>query len=304
MADKDEKTEQPTGRRKEDARKKGDIARSKDMTASMGLFLTIIFFALYTPHMGNVFLTAYKKYFSRAAEIVVTQSSFDYVLKDVFWIYLKLMLPLFVLLIAVAVLVELVQAGGFRIVTENLKIKWEKVFIFGEFMKGLKKVLGSLEALFDLFKSIVKVIAIGLIAYYTLRSDVPDILGLPMTSLGNIMSYMGKIFLKLSFNIVLFLLIISVLDIVWQKYRYNEKLKMSKQEVKDEYKQLEGDPEIKGKQKQIQYQRAMQRMMAEVPQADVVITNPTHYAVALKYEYKNAFPEIGGQRERLNRLAD
>ncbi|MCP4152377.1 MAG: flagellar biosynthesis protein FlhB [bacterium] len=284
--DKDEKTEKPTGRRLDDAKKKGDVARSQDLGATLGLFLTILFFAIFTSYFARTFLEVYKKYFAISGTFQITENSAYMLGKDFFIYYLQLLLPLFVLLIAVAVVAEIIQAGGIIITTEKLKIKWDKLFIFPQILPGLKKVLGSVEALFDLFKSLVKVFFIGIIAYLTIQADIPEVFALPETSLDNILSVMGLLFLKLAFNITLFLLILSILDYMWQKHRYIEKLKMSKQDIKDEYKQLEGDPLIKGKQKQMQFQRAMQRMMTEVPQADVVITNPTHYAVALKYEYQ------------------
>jgi flagellar biosynthetic protein FlhB len=284
--EKDEKTEQPTARRKDDAKKKGDIPRSKDLAASIGLLFTILFFAVFMPYFGKIMVAYWKKYLSRVGEIVITKNTADVIGQDFFSTYLKLVVPLFLLLVVVALLVEVVQAGGLKIVSENLRIKWEKVFFLAEIPKGLKKILGSVEALFELFKSVVKVVIIFFIAYFTIRLEIPSLLKLPATSLENILLLMGKIFLRLAFNITLFLLIISLLDYLWQRWRYTNKLKMSKQDVKDEFKQAEGDPQIKSQQKKIQFQWAMRRMMAEVPEADVVITNPTHYAVALKYEFQ------------------
>lgn len=284
--EKDEKTEQPTSRRKHDAEKKGDFPRSKDLSASAGLFLTLLFFAVFMPYFGTVALDFWRKYFSRMGEIQVTSVSVFWVGKDFFYTFLVLVVPLFLLLIVSALMMEVLQTGGLKIVSENLKIKWEKVFFLAEIPKGLKKIMVSLEALFELFKSVVKVIIIFFIAYITLRAEIPDLLGLPKTSVLNIMETMGKIFLKLALYIVIFLLSLSVVDYLWQRFQYIKKLKMSKQDVKDEHKQAEGDPQIKAQQRKIQFQWAMRRMMAEVPEADVVITNPTHYAVALKYEYE------------------
>lgn len=284
--EKDEKTEQPTQRRKEDAKKQGDVPRSKDLAASVGLLLTIIFFAIFMPFFGKTMVAFWKKYFSRAGEILITKGSADVIGKDCFITFLKLTAPLLLLLIVAALLMEVLQSGGLKLIPENLRIKWEKVFFLAEIPKGLKKILGSAEALFELFKSIVKVVVIFFIAYFTLRLEIPALLKLPGTSLENILLLMGRIFLRLAFNITLFLLIISLLDYLWQRWRYTNKLKMSKQDIKDEFKQAEGDPQIKSQQKKIQFQWALRRMMAEVPEADVVITNPTHYAVALKYEFQ------------------
>ena len=284
--EKDEKTEEPTERRKQEAKKKGDIPRSKDMSASVGLFMTLLFFAIFMPYFGNVAVKFWKKYFSRVGEIHISANSAIWLGKDFFYNFLLMVVPLFILLISSALMMEVIQGGGIKMIPENLKIKWEKVFFLAEIPKGLKKIIMSVEALFELLKSILKVICIGAIAFITIQAEIPDILNLPYTSVKNIMETMGKIFLKLALYIVVFLVVLSVLDYLWQKFQYIKKLKMSKNDIKDEFKQAEGDPKIKSQQRKIQFQWAMRRMMAEVPHADVVITNPTHYAVALKYEFK------------------
>jgi len=284
--DKESKTEEPTERRLNEAEEKGDLPRSRELVSSVGLLFTIIFFAIFMPYFGNTLVMLMKKYFYVAGEWKINGSTAPAYSKDMFGTYMQLVLPLFILLIVVAFMLEVIQGKGIRLVAENIRIKWEKLAIFSEFIKGIKKVIISAEALFELFKSIVKVTAIGIIAYITLRGDIPVLLQLPNLSLREILDKMGMVFLKLTFVITLFLLGLSVLDYLWQRHRYKEKLKMSKQDVKDEYKQTEGDPLVKSKQRQIQFRWAMRRMMAEVPEADVVITNPTHYAVALKYEFK------------------
>ncbi len=286
MAEKDGKTEEPSSRRLEEAHKKGDFPRSKDMSATVSLFATLIFMVLFMPYFSTTTLAVFKKYFSQAGQTVITSSSMFILGKEMFDTYLSLVIPLFLLLFVVAVVVEVVQTGSIQILTERLKIKWEKVFFLAEIPKGLKKIIFSIEALTELVKSIVKTIIIGLIAYYSLKGEVDSLLTLPFRPLGDTMDMMGKVFLKLSFNIILFLLALSVADFLWQRFQYMKKLKMSKQDLKDEFKNAEGDPQIKARQKRVQYQWAMRRMMAEVPKADVVITNPDHYAVALKYEYK------------------
>lgn len=284
--DKDSKTEEPTHRRLEEAEKEGDIPRSKELTASVGLFFTLIFFAIFMPYFTKTTIIFWKKYFNMAGDYNLTANLATSIAGDFFKYFLLLTAPLFLLLTIVAVGVEILQGGGVKIVGKRLSIKWDKVFFLANLHKGLKKILVSVEALFELAKSIVKVIIIGFIAYYSIVGEIPELLTLPSRPLDDIMTVMGKVFLKLVFNIIIFLIILSVLDYLWQKHQYIKKLKMSKQDIKDEYKNIEGDPKIKGRQRKIQYEQAMRRMMAEVPEADVVITNPTHYAVALKYELK------------------
>ncbi len=285
-AEKEGKTEKPTDRRLQEAEESGDIPRSRDLATTVGLLFTLFFFALFAPNMVHTTISFWKKSFLKIGQVSLTPSSLDKIGKDFFFTFMELVLPILLLLAAVAILMEVVQAKSFRFNKGALHIKWEKVFIFGEFFKGLKKILVSVESLFELLKAVVKVTIIGYAAYLTIKSDIPALLQLPYTPLVNVLTVMGKMFFRLSFNITVILLILALLDYLWQRYRYMKKLKMTKQEVKDEWKRAEGDPLIKSRQRKIMFQWAMRRMMMEVPKADVVITNPTHYAVALKYESK------------------
>jgi flagellar biosynthesis protein FlhB len=298
--EKDSKTEKPTERKLSDAKEKGDIPRSKDLSATAALFFSILFFTFFIPFFAQTTLVFWKRFFSQAAQLTINKANLFVLGKDFFNTYIILVVPLFLLLVVLAVAMEIVQGGGLKIISENLKIKWDKVAFWTQIGKGLKKIVMSAEALFELVKSIVKVVIIFIIAYFSLRGEIPGILSLPNQPLGDILELMGKVFLKLAFNITVFLLIISIFDYMWQRHQYMKKLKMSKQDIKDEFKQAEGDPQVKGKQKKIQFQWAMRRMMAEVPQADVVITNPTHYAVAIKYEFKKmASPQLVAKGQNL-----
>lgn len=281
-SEKQGKTEKPTGKKLEDAKKKGDVPRSQELNNSISLFMALMFFALFFPYLGNNISGAMKKYFSVAAETEITLPLVRTIFNDSFWLYVRTLIPLFIVLTSVIILLSILQAGGFIIIGENLRIKFDKFNV----IKGLKKMIFSVNALFELLKSIVKVIIIGIIAFFTVKGKLSVIIMLPNSSLQDIVASMGAVFFKLAFNIIIFLLILSVLDYIWQRYQYMKKLKMSKDDIKDEYKQTEGDPKIKGKRKQKQFEMAMSRMMGEVPKADVIITNPTHYAVALEYKYK------------------
>ncbi len=282
MAAKESKSEKPTSKRLSDARKKGDVPRSTELNNSLVLFVALMFFALFFPYMGGSILDSMKQYLNNAAEFDVNFPVVSSIYTNSLNLYIKLLVPIFVLIISVIVIISIAQAGGFMIISENLKVRFDKFNI----IKGLKKVMFSVNALFELLKSIVKIIVIGTIAYFAVRSDLDTIVDLPRFSVAEIVEKMGMIFFKLTFSIIIFLLILSVIDYIWQRYQYMKKLKMTKDEVKDEFKQMEGDPKIKGKRKQKQFDMAMSRMMAEVPKADVIITNPTHYAVALVYKFK------------------
>ncbi len=282
----EEKTEDPTSRRLEKAKEKGDVARSRELPAALGLFCTVLMFAIFIPSFARTVMTFQTKYFNIVGEFTISSVSAQTVAQDFFATAMKLLMPIFVLLVVVVMVMEWFFQGGITFQPSRIEVKWEKVFFWSNIPKELKKILVSANALFELVKTIIKVIIIFAIAYFTILSDIPEIIVLPSASLSYILKIMGKIFLKLSMYILLFLLALSIMDFMWQKYTYIKRMKMSKQDIKDEHKQMEGDPQVKGKQKRIQYQWAMQRMMAKVPEADVVITNPTHFAVALKYEFK------------------
>ncbi len=282
MSEKDRKTEKPTQWRLQKAKDKGDVPRSRELGSSVSLLLSVLLFAMFMSYSGNIIIKFMKSYFNIITDWEIDINRIGDIYNDSFIIYIKLLLPLFLVLIFAAFIVNILQGGGFKINTENLKFNFSKFNI----IKGLKKIMFSVETIAELIKSILKVVIIGGIAYITVHPYLTDLINLPQTTIANILHVMGKIFFSLVFNIVIFLLILSILDYIWAKYRYMQRMKMTKDEVKDEYKQREGDPKIKSKQRGIQYQKAIQRMMAEVPKADVVITNPDHYAVALKYEYK------------------
>jgi flagellar biosynthetic protein FlhB len=149
-------------------------------------------------------------------------------------------------------------------------------------LEGAKKIFG-LRAIVEFLKSMLKIIVVGVVVYITLSGQISQIMKLSHLSLENTLSYVASITVQLGLTIGLILVVIAIFDYAYQKYEHEKSLKMSKQDIKDEYKKSEGDPLIKGKIKERQRKLAMQRMMQDIPNADVVITNPTHFAIALKY---------------------
>ncbi len=282
MSAKESKTEKPTQKRLQDAKKKGDIARSQDFSASLSLGISLLFFVIALPSMGRRMILFWQKQLNTLSGTDFNVNFLTDTYSQGLSLFLITMMPLFLLLGAVAVFTNMIQGGGFIIRLENIRINFRKFNV----MKGLKRIMMSVQALAELLKSIIKVIIIGLISYFIVKSELDNVVVLVREPLSVSLDMMGRLFVKLSFSIIIFLLILSIADYLFQKLQYMKKMKMTKQEIKDEYKQMEGDPKIKGKRRQIQYQRAMSRMMEKIPQADVVITNPTHYAVALQYEFK------------------
>jgi flagellar biosynthesis protein FlhB len=288
MASKHEKTEKPTGWRLREARNKGNVPRSRELTINMTLFLNVLFFALFFPFMGHSLIGFMQHYFGRAGEIEITTSTLRTIAEHSFHFYLTLLGPLFIITVT-AVFILTVAQGGFHFVISNLQLNFSKFNV----IKGVRNIILSPEAAIELVKSFLKVMVIGAIAYSSIRHDTPLFLRLSSATLPTILSTVGKAILRLSLYIILFLLALSVADYMVSHFMYTRRLKMTKQEVKDEFKMHEGDPLIKQKVRAIRMQRAMRRMMAQVPKADVVITNPSHYAIALKYELKKmAAPKV------------
>jgi flagellar biosynthetic protein FlhB len=189
-----------------------------------------------------------------------------------------IVLPFFVFGFAVAFLVNVVQVG-WEVSAKPMEPKLSK---FNP-INGFKRIF-SKDTLFELVKSIVKVAVIVYIAYTSLRDEANDLYILYDLSLNQAVALVGTIIINVGLKISFVYLIVAIVDYVYQKHKFNEDMKMTKQEVKDEYKNTEGDPQIKGRQRRKMQEVSQKRMMQDVPKADVVITNPTHLAVAIKYD--------------------
>ena len=188
------------------------------------------------------------------------------------------MLPIFVVGVAVAVLVDLAQVK-WRPTTKPLAPKGNKL----NPLKGVKRIF-SKDKLLELFKSALKLVLLGYIAYTTLRDELTSLYILYDMTLLSAVQLFGNVAISLGIKISMYYLIVGLADFLYQKWKFREDMKMTKQEVKDEWKNAEGDPKVKGKQKQRMQEASRRRMMQSIPQADVVITNPTHFAVAIKYD--------------------
>ncbi|RKJ34863.1 flagellar biosynthesis protein FlhB, partial [Butyricicoccus sp. 1XD8-22] len=171
---------------------------------------------------------------------------------------------------------------GLLFTTETLKFDLKKM----DPIKGIKKII-SMRAIINLLKSLLKVAFIGAITSLIIWMNMADVLSLAFQNPWDILSTVASLTALMGIAAALVLIFIAILDYIYEKYEYEKNLKMSKQDIKDEHKNAEGDPQVKSKIKQRQREMAMRRMMQEIPSADVVITNPTHYAIALKYDEQN-----------------
>jgi len=280
--DRDGKTEKATPKKRRDARKKGQVRRSTDANTTICtiiMFGTLFFiWEWFTGQMKNVFY----EFLSPAS---VSQIADGMSLPEITSIFTRMMIALFsaVAPILGAAMVAGIAANllqvGFLFTTESMKFKLDKI----NPIKGLKNMF-SMRKLVDLAKNILIIIVVGYVAY----SDYVALLGKFTSYVGqNVEASFIEIIrtaIMMALKMCIAMVFISLGDFLYQHWKHEQDLKMTKQEVKDEYKNTEGDPKIKGKIRQKQMQMSAMRMMAKVPEADVVITNPTHYAVALLYE--------------------
>jgi flagellar biosynthetic protein FlhB len=191
---------------------------------------------------------------------------------------LLLLLPMLAVAVVVAIVGNYLQVG-ILLTGEPLKLKFSKLSPINGF-----KTIFSMRSVAEFVKNILKLVLIGLVVYFTLWNERGHILSLARVPVDSMFSYIASITIKLGLEIGAILVVLAALDYFYQRYEHEKSLKMSKQDIKDEYKKSEGDPLIKGKIRERQRRMALQRMMQDVPKADVVITNPTHFAIALQYD--------------------
>ncbi|MGX5915160.1 flagellar biosynthesis protein FlhB [Aliidiomarina sp. Khilg15.8] len=278
MAETDqERTEEPTQKKLDDAKKKGQIARSKEM-GTLGVLLSaavgMIFFGGW---VADALFEIMSQQFTVSRATIFDENAPINVWGDV---VSRLIVPLgtFFAIVVFGAFVGNTVVGGFNFSWQGAAPKPSKMSP----LKGFKRMFG-MQALIELLKGIGKFAVVAVSAFFLLRWQFPTILQL---SNGIIDQTMSDAVLLLGFMFLLLvcsLLVIVAIDVPFQRYNHNKQLRMTKQEVKDERKNAEGSPEVKGKIRQMQLSMAMKRMMQDVPQADVVVTNPTHFAVALSY---------------------
>ena len=202
--------------------------------------------------------------------------------KNIILQWMLIVLPFFAFGVIIALLVSIVQVG-WKVSTKPMKPELSK---FNP-INGFKRMF-SKDSVFELVKSIVKIGLIGYMAYASIRDHQNELFILYDLELNQAIALVGGLVIDVGFKISLVYLIVGIADFVYQKHKFNEDMKMTKQEVKDEFKNTEGDPQIKGRQRRKMQEVSQKRMMQDVPKADVVITNPTHFAVALRYDTKES----------------
>ena len=281
----DDKTEEPTAKKRADAKKKGQVGRSTDMTAAfvllMGFFvIKMLWESIYTK------IATYTTYvFSHLNQPVDTESVIR-IFIGIVELLAQTALPIMIGVMFIGLAINFYQVG-LNFNTEAIEFKLDKLNPINGFGRIFSK-----RSLMELAKSLMKIAIIGFFLYDFLVDHLMEMPQFIYFDLTTSLAQISDIIFKMAFEVIGVIMIVGFLDYAYQKWQTTQDLKMSKQEVKDEMKQSEGDPQIKGKIKQKQRQMAMSRMMQEVPKADVIVTNPTHFAVALKYEKGMAAPQI------------
>ncbi len=275
--DFEEKTEQPTPRRREKAREKGDVPKSRELTSLFPVW-TILLYLLF----GSAMFTSLLNYFGSSLRRGVTMHLTENTLMDVFRADTMqigtIMLPLLILILIGVLVVHFLQTG-FLVSTQPLTPDLSKL----DPLKGLTRIF-SINTLYETIKGIFKIAILGTILYMMLKKEVFNIPLLIDMDITTIVSFAFAQIKKIVLISAVVLTVFAAVDFAFQRWQYTRNLRMTKQEIKEEQKEIEGSPMVKARMRSIQREMARRRMMQEIPRADVVITNPTHFAVALKYE--------------------
>jgi len=273
-----EKTEKATPKKREDERKKGRVAKSQDVNTALILFFSFILLAVLGSYLKENMLNLYEITFTSYIHWEISNETIMKLIKEVLIMFAMIVAPIMAIAAIIAIAANLLQVG-FLFTTEPLKFDLKKI----DPIQGAKRVF-SIRALVELLKSFFKIIFVGTITFSTIWIYKDEMMMLALKAPENAVSFFGRVTIIMGIAATIALLFLSILDYMYQKYDFEKNIRMSKQDIKDEHKNIEGDPLIKSRLREKQRQIAMQRMMEEVPKADVVITNPTHYAIAIKYD--------------------
>lgn len=273
-----EKTERATPRKLEKARERGQVALSQELNSVVIISFGFITIFLMGPTLFSNLGSLMKNSFAQSPHIMVNPGTIGAIFTDKIIAFAMIVGPILLSVAVFAYLINIAQVGV-MFSPKALEPKLDKFDI----AKGLKKLV-SKKSLANLVRDIIKTILIAWVAYQTISGWMPEIINIGDKTVGQYVATLGKLGLALALKIMLVLLVVALFDFAFQKYDFISQLKMTKQEVREELKDTEGNPVIKSRVRQVQREIARKRMMQEIPTADVVVTNPTQIAVALKYD--------------------
>lgn len=293
-----EKTEPATAKKLQDARNEGQVSKSQELNHAFGLISLFVTLKLFISAIGEELLGSFPLIYNKIPDIInesiggMSIFSATTLINNVMGTILLILAPFFIIGFMVAVLGNIVQIK-WKVTTKPLKPKFSKI----NPLSGFKRIF-SKDSLFELLKSIVKIVVIVYVAYTSIKDHQNDLFLLYDIPLFQVILLVGSIVIDAGLKISIVYLVVGIADLVYQRHKFKEDMKMTKQEVKDEYKNTEGNPEIKGRQRSKMREASQRRMMQNLPSADVVITNPTHYAVAIKYDAnQNSAPVVVAKGE-------
>jgi len=276
--DDSQKTEEPTRKRLEEAAERGQVASSREATNFM-LLLAFAFLISWTgPYLFGRTELSLARFIERPESIPVTESGLGILFADIVTDAAGILVIPFLVLI-VAVFASSFIQNNFVFSASPIVPKLEKISP----MKGFSRLF-SMRSLTEFIKSIIKIVITGIVAWYAVKPYFHEMEKLPQSNIFGTLTYLMVTSKRMLIGICIVMFLLAILDFLYQRYQYIKNLRMTKQEVKDEYRQQEGDPHVKQRLRQIRMERARKRMMAAVPTADVIVTNPTHYSIALKYD--------------------
>lgn len=293
-----EKTEPATAKKLKEARDDGQVSKSKELSAAVDLIVLFLVLKVFISYIGEKLLNIFPLLYNKTADIVndsgggmslFTASS---LINNVMGVILMILAPVFIIGVICCIIVNIFQVG-WKVTTKPMKPKGSKI----NPLSGFKRIF-SKDSLFELVKSIAKIVLIIYVAYLAIKDHQNELFLLYEIPLLQVIILVGDIVINAGIRIGMVYLVVGFADWFYQKHKFNEDMKMTKQEVKDEYKNTEGNPEIKGRQKSKMREASQRRMMQDIPTADVVITNPTHLAVAIRYDAeRNAAPMVVAKGE-------
>ena len=266
-----EKTEPATDKKLKEAREEGKVAKSQELTFSFSLIVLFLVLKFFVSYLGEKMIGLIKTIYSGMAEFVdinnvgLTSHAVSAYFVNIIIQFFLIVLPFFIFGVIITILINIVQVG-WKVSTKMLQPKFDKI----NPINGFKRIFSS-QSVFELVKSIVKIGLIALIAYFSIKGHANDLFILYEIPLNQAIALVGTIIIDTGLRISLVYLIVGVADFAYQKHKFNEDMKMTKQEVKDEYKNTEGDPQIKGRQRARMREASQRRMMQDVPKADVVL---------------------------------
>jgi len=278
-AEDEGRTEDPTEFKIRKAREEGRVAKSQELNGAIVLLLPVLSLIAFAPSMMNTFTEMLRFYFTRSTNTDITDPT---LVAAFFHYFILLVLPITLTALIAGVVSNILQNGGFIFSLKPITPQLNKVV--PNFGKFFARALFSAEGLFNFAKSMVKVAVIIIVAYINIRNELPKLVTMLNTGLWSAIVFIASMTSRLLLTAAFLFLAISIPDYIFQRRQFMESLKMSKQEIKEEYKQMEGDPLVKSRLRQRMRELLSQNMAVNVPKADVIITNPTHFAIAMQWD--------------------